>query len=200
MSVGRLVAGLLVALAVLATATVFVLGFWNPWELVVLRQHFANPWLGTWLVGVGGYLALWLLAPVRVEARQRWRISARVITGVVAVFGLVCWGLFSPLFAYEATELARSDDGERVVVDVTAGGMNERDLRIWEGSGLAAREVGSFGKPCASPQAEFAGPDVVVINQGHGDWQFHLDPETGEPLHVFGPRCSDGPMPATMGQ
>jgi hypothetical protein len=197
--VPRLLAGILVALVTLATATLYAFGVWNPWHYVVLMEHFNNPWIGTMIVCGGIYLSLWLLTPIRNEARQPWRIWARAFTAMIAVLGFVAWGLTSQLFAYEATEMANSADGQRTVVDVTAGSFNERSIRVWEGAGLLKREIASFGKPCGSVRAEFASPDVVVVNQGHGDWEFHLDPDTGQPLHVFGPRCSDGPTPATMG-
>jgi hypothetical protein len=194
----RWIAGALTAVVLLAVLAMFALGAWNPWRLVVLQEHFANPMAGAAAAGALAYLTLWLWLPIRNEARQRARIGARVGVAIVTLAGLLGWGLFAPWYTYDATEIARSDDGQRAVAHVTAGGLQERDLRIWEGSGLATREVGSLGRPCGGVRAEFVGRDVVVINQGFGDWEFRLDAETGEPRHVFGPRCSDAPMPATM--
>jgi hypothetical protein len=195
----RVGAGALTAAVTLAAAVMFALGAWNPWRLVVLLEYFANPMAGAAAVGAFSYLTLWLWLPIRNEARQRVRIGARVGVVIVTVAGLLGWGLFAPWYTYDATEIARSADGPRAVAHVTAGGLQERDLRIWEGTGLATREVGSLGRPCGGVRAEFAGRDVVMINQGFGDWEFLLDAETGEPRHVFGPRCSDGPRPATIG-
>jgi hypothetical protein len=195
----RWVAGSLVALAAVTALVLFALGFWNPWRLVVLRQHFANLWVGLAVAGVLSYVALWLLLPVRSEARQPRRITARVTVVVLGVTGLLGWGLFGQHFTYETTAMATSADGERTVVHVTHGGLRERELHVWQGTGLATREVGSLGQPCGGVRVEFADRDVIRINQGFGDWQFHLEPATGQPRHVFGPRCSDGPVPATMG-
>jgi hypothetical protein len=192
-----LLGGLAIALN-LVVAGLFAAGAWNPWQLVVLRENFANPWLGLAIVCAGVYVTLWLLTPIRNEARQPGRLWARAITVLIGVLGLLLWGLFAHTYAYDATEIAVSDDGERTVVDVTAGGLNERTLRVYEGVGLAAREVAQLGRPCGGVSAEFAGRDVVLVDQGHGPWEFHLDPASGQSLHEFGPRCSDGPVPATM--
>jgi hypothetical protein len=195
----RWVAGSVVALAAVTALVLFVLGFANPWRLVVLRQHFANPWMGLTVVGALSYLTLWLLLPVRSEARQPRRLVARVTVIVVGAVGLLGWGLFGQHFTYETNVMATSADGERTVVFVTHGGLRERELHVWAGTGLATREVGSLGRPCGGVRAEFADRDVIIINQGFGDWQFHLQPQTGQPRHVFGSRCPDGPVPATMG-
>jgi hypothetical protein len=194
----RRAAGVLVIAVTAATAAVFALGAWNPWQLVVLKQHFGNPWLGLLLLGVGIYAALWLLRPIRNEARQRGRLAARFAAAVLIVVGLVTTGLLHLLYRYDVVELAHSPDGRRTVALVTAGGHAEQRLLVYEGTGLATREVGSLGRPCARVEARFAGPDLVIVNQGFGDWEFPLDPANGEPRHRFGPRCSTGPIPATL--
>jgi small-conductance mechanosensitive channel len=194
----RRAVGIAMIVVVVALAVAFLLGMWNPWRLVLLQQRFANPWLGLAVVAAGSYVVLWLLLPVRNEARQRWRITVRVWVAVVAVVGLIVGGILSLLYRYESTELARSPDGERAVALVVTGGLQERDLRIWEGSGWWKREVASLGRPCSRVEAQFAGPDTVVVNQGYGDWVFDLDPRTGAPRQVLGPACPDGPQPATL--
>ena len=197
--VWRWVLGAVLALGGVVAAVLFVLGSWNPMGLVVLRQHFANPWFGLTVVGALAYLALWLLLPIRSEARQPRRLVVRVLAAVVGLSGLLVWAVSGPWYTYETTEAATSPDGERRIVDVIQGGLRERELHVWEGSGLLTREVGSLGRPCGSVRVEFIDSDTIAVNQGFGDWTFRLDPATGQPRHEFGPRCSDGPVPATMG-
>lgn len=194
----RLTLGLAVATATVVTAALFVAGYWNPWRLVVLLQWFANPWAGLAIVSAGAYLALWLLRPIRYEAGQRGAIAGRVALASTCVIGLILWGLLQALFRYEADELARSPDGERAVARVVFGGLNDVELRVWEGSGLLTREVGSLGRICHRGTAAFSGSDTVVVDQGYGDLHLPLDPETGAPLMVLAVRCPDPPIPATL--
>lgn len=195
----RLAAGITVIVLTVVATALFALGLWNPWRLVFLLQHFNNPWAGLLTLGVGSFLAVWLLAPVKAESRQPWRIRFRVLTAVVAVAGLVTTGLFHLWYRYEVTVLDRSDDGTRTVALVVVGGLAERELMVFDGAGLAAREVGSFGRPCNRVRAWFSEDrNVVIVEQGFGEWEFHLDPDTGVPRHRFGPRCSTGPVPATL--
>jgi hypothetical protein len=192
--------GLFVLVLTVVLAVAFALGAWNPWQLVILQARFANPWLGVGIVGAIGYLAVWLLSPVQNEAKQGRSIKIRVLLAVVSVIGLIVGSILSLLYRYEATELDRSPDGERAVALVVSGGQEERDLRIWDVSGLFIREVESLGRPCHRLEASFRDRDTVVVNQGFGDWIFELDPETGRSETVLGPRCPDGPIPATLGR
>jgi hypothetical protein len=192
--------GFLVLMLVVVLAVAFALGAWNPWQLVILQARFANPWLGLGIVAAVGYLSVWLLSPVRNEARQSGRIRVRVLLAVVAAVGLITGGILSLLYRYDATELARSADGQRAVALIVSGGQSERELRIWEGTGLLTREVGSLGRACQRVEAAFLDSDTIVVNQGFGEWTIDLDPETGRPEQVLGPRCPDGPIPATLGR
>jgi hypothetical protein len=194
----RRIAGVAVAAVVVTTAVLFVLGSWNPWRLVLLREYFNNPWLGLILVGVGAYLAMWLLAPVRSEAVQRWRIPARVTAAVAASIGLIIGGITHQFYYYEHAELARSDDGEVALARVTFGGRQTSELRLWEGSGLATREVATLGRACHGLRVRFVDRHLIEINQGFGDWLVELDPESGLPRQVLGPSCPDGPTPARL--
>lgn len=197
----RRIAGSVVGGALVVAAVLFALGAGNPLRLGVLERYFFDPTFGLLVIGVGGYLTLWLLAPIRNEARQGGRIRARVATVVVAVLGLGAWGIFGVFFNQEVTERARTDDGARSLMQVThANNPYRYELRIWSGSGLTVREAGSLGELCGGLQgARFVTNDLVELDTSFGTWQFALDPATGEPQQVFGPRCPDGPVPASMG-
>lgn len=199
-SLPRRVAGGVVAAAVIVAAGLFALGAGNPLRLAVLERYFFDPLFGTLLIGVAGYLALWLLAPIRNEAAQGRRILARVTTVVVAGVGLVTWGIFGVFFNQEITEVARSSDRSRTLVEVVQANDPHRwEVRVWSGTGLTAREAGSLGEACGGVQnARFVTNDRVELDTTYGTWQFDLDPATGAPKQVFGPRCPDGPVPARM--
>lgn len=194
----RIVAGVAVAVLAGGTAVGFALGAWNPWELVVLKLHFGNPWVGLGLVAVGGYLVTWLLIPTRDETRQGGRIALRFALATVAVAAFVVGGLLGPQFRYSANVVAESPDGDRVLAVVTIGGLEDRQLLVWEGRGLSAREVASLGRPCARVATRFVSRDVVAVDQGYGEHQIRLDPTTAQPDLVLAPRCPDPPVPATL--
>lgn len=190
--------GVVAAAGVTATALLFILGSVNPWGFVLLQQYFGNPWLGMVLVGVGGYLAVWLLAPVRNEAQQRWRIRVRVTLAVLITLGILIGGITWHFYRYEHTELARSEDGQRALAQVVYGGRQTSELRLWEGSGLATREVATLGRACHGLEVRFVTPNLVAGDHGFGEWEIELDPDTGQPRQVLGPQCPDGPVPATL--
>jgi hypothetical protein len=201
-SLPRRVAGIVLGVAVGATAVLYALGATNPLRLVVLERFFFDPLFGLLVVGVGSILTTWLLAPIRNEATQGRRITVRVTALVIAATGLIGWGVFGVFFNQEITEVARSSDGTRVLVEVARANDPYRwELRVWDGSGLTAREVGSLGEACGGVLgARFVTNDLVELETGYGDWRLALDPATGEPRQVLGPRCPDGPVPARMGQ
>lgn len=194
----RRLAGIVITVVVASVACLFVLGTWNPWRLVVLDRYFHDPLLGLVLVSAGSYLALWSLAPVRDETVRRWRIPARVTVAVTGLVGLLLWGILGSVFDLETTELARSRAGDRAVAAVT-GADGDTHLRVWTGSGLATRAVGDIGRVCGSVSVRFLDADLVELDTSYGTWQVALDPDSGEPLSELGPRCSDGPLPATLG-
>ncbi|MPZ27855.1 MAG: hypothetical protein GEV12_15955 [Micromonosporaceae bacterium] len=199
-SVPRRLAGWVVAAVTVAAAGLFALGIGNPLRLGVLERYFFDPLFGMLLVGLAGYLALWLLLPIRNEAAQGRRIVARVATLVLAGGGLVGWGIFGVFFNQEVTEVAQSSDGSRALVEVVhANNPFRYELRVWNGTGLTAREAGSLGEACGGVQAaRFVTEDRVELDTTYGTWQFDLDPATGAPQQVLGPRCPDGPVPARM--
>lgn len=187
-------------IAVVITAlllVLYVLGWWNPWNLVVLTHQFGNPMAGLFLVPVVAFIAFTLRWPVQNEARQRGRIAARVVAVALALAGLLGWGILGQFFQYETSELAVSPDGSRKVVEVTNAWDNRRNMRVWDGRGLTARETGVLGLRCGGTVV-FVTDDLIQHSTGYGDWQLALDPDTGEPQQVLGPRCPDGPRPATL--
>jgi hypothetical protein len=191
--------GLLVATAV--AAVLFVLGSWNPSQLVFLEYRFGNPMLGLLLVPLGALVGLWLGLPVRNETRQRGRIVGRVAAFVLALIGLIGWGVFGNHFTFTAEEVARSSDGGRALALVTDRDTPPRThVKVWTGSGLSTREVGDLGRVCGPVEARFLTDDLVELDTSYGRWQIDLDPATGGPRQVLGPRCPDGPVPATLGR
>jgi hypothetical protein len=192
--------GAVLLLATAVAAVLFVLGAWNPWRLVFLEYRFGNPMLGLLVVPIGALVGSWLALPVRDEARQRGRLGFRVTAFVLAVVGVMGWGVFGDHFTFEVQEVTRSPGGDRAVVIVT-----DRDnppnsyVRVWAGSGLATREVGDLGRVCGRTSAGFVTDDRITLDTSYGTWEFALDPVTGAPRQVLGPRCPDGPIPATLG-
>jgi hypothetical protein len=199
LSLARRVIGVSLLVVAAVAAVLFVLGSWNPWHLVFLEYRFGNTMLGLLVVPVAALVGLFLL-PLRSETRPRGRVAGRVTAFVFSLVGLFAWGLFGTHFTYDVEEVASSDDGERRLAMVS-----DRDtppnshLKVWTGSGLAAREVGDVGQTCGPVQVRFITDDQIELDTSYGTWRIDLDPATGEPRQVLGPRCSDGPIPATLG-
>jgi hypothetical protein len=199
--VARRVIGVGLLLVTAVAAVLFVLGSWNPSQLVFLEYRFGNPMLGLLLVPLGALVGLWLGLPVRNEARQRGRITGRVVAFVFVLIGLFGWGVFGDHFAFTAEEVARSGNGDRALAVVTDQDTPPNShVKVWTGSGLLTREVGDLGKACGPVQVRFLTDDLVELDTSYGTWQIELDPATGEPRQVLGPRCPDGPVPATLGR
>jgi hypothetical protein len=200
LALARRVVGMVLLAATAVAAVLFVVAIWNPARLVFLEYQFGNPLWGGLIVPVGALIGLWLGLPVRNEARQRWRIAARWTALALSIIGLISWGLFGRSLAMDVEEVARSSDGERTLVIASTRDTVPRSyLRVWVGSGLTAREVGEIGHICGQATVRFITDDQVELQTSYGDWVIDLDPATGEPRQVLGPRCSDGPIPATLG-
>lgn len=195
--VARRVVGTVLLAVTGVAAVLFVLGTWNPWRFVVLEYRFGNPAVGALVVPAGALVGLWLALPIRNEARQRGRIAGRVVAGALTLVGLFVWGVLGDHLAFDTEELARSGDGSRAVALVRDQDDN-RYVRIWSGSGLTAREVGDLGKACGQVSARFVTDDRIELETSYGTWSFDLDPATGTPRQRLGPRCPDGPVPATL--
>lgn len=195
--VARRVAGIVLLVLSGAGLVLFVLGLWNPWQYVVLLQYFSSPALGLLVVAGLACLGGWLAYPLRDESAQRGRSRFRVFTALGAVAGLLCWGVTGTLFTPSFTVVNQSPDGDRTIAIVDRGRDN-RQMHVWSGVGVFARDVGSIGRACGEVTVQFLSRDRVVIGTQYGDWEIDLDPATGAPLQVLGARCADGPEPATL--
>lgn len=200
LAVARRVIGTALLVAAAVAAVLFVLGAWNPWQLVVLEYRFGNPALGLLVVPLAALLGCWLAMPIRSETRPHGRIAVRVIAFVLSVVGLFAYGLFGEHFRFDVDEVARTDDGQRRVALVSDRATPpERHLKIWEGAGLATREIGDIGQLCGAVRVRFLTDDQVELDTSYGTWVIDLDPATGQPRQMLAPRCSDPPVPATLG-
>jgi len=188
-STPRRVTGVVLLVLTVATAVAFAAGAWNPWHLVALAQYFSNWPLGLLVVAILALGTSWVLLPVRHEVAQGPRIVLRIVAGLVAFASLLCWGITGSTFGGSRTVLARSADGQRAVALVEHG-PDDRQLRVWVGNGLGAREVGVLGPACGEVTVRFTSRDSVAIATNYGDFQLRLDPATGEPLDVIGSTCA----------
>lgn len=196
----RRVIGALLLVAAAGAAVLFVLGSWNPWRLVFLEYRFGNPALGLLVVPIAALVGFWLAMPIRSETRPQGRIAVRVIAFVLSVVGLFAYGLFGEHFRFDTEQVARSEDGQwRVALVSDRATPPERYLRIWQGTGLGTREVGDLGQPCGAVRVRFLTNDQLELDTSYGTWVISLDPATGEPQQMLAPRCSDPPIPATLG-
>jgi hypothetical protein len=187
----RWISALVVAVLGALALAVTVLGTWNPWSLVVLHRLAADPARDLFVTLALAAVAFWLGAPVTSEANQNRRLSLRIwLIGLAALVGLGAlgsWGL--AIFRYEPQVIARSADGRHEVALVTV--LHGREVHAFAGTGIGARDQGSFGRPCGGTvTARFTGPDEVLLSTDYGDLHLHLDPATGRPVGHLGPTCS----------
>jgi len=184
----RRIAGAVVASLAAAALVVFVLGAWNPWDLVVLLRYFGNPLAGAvWVFGLS-LAGVWLLTPVLNEATQGRRLWARFLLGASLLLSLAVWGVAGSAFGGDYQVIAQSPDGSRRLVVRTAG--EDHELRIWSGTGLAARDRGHLGLACGNVVGAFTGNDRVHVASVYGEFDLRLDPATGKPENTMGPTCS----------
>lgn len=181
--------GAIVAIMAVAAAVLWGLGAVNPWRLVVLTTYFGQPGVGLLVVGVLAVLSARLLVPVVSEARHQWRARVQVSGVIMAVVGLLLWGLMGSLFTPDRTVLARSPQDDRAVVLVVRGSADQ-ELRIWAGKGFDERDMGRLGPACGQVTARFLERDLVEIESSYGTFQLHLDPTTGAPREDIGEHCS----------
>jgi hypothetical protein len=174
--VRRVIGWVCLVLAVLLLV-LFVLGTWNPADLVVLWRYGRNPLLGAVLVFALAFVASWLVAPVTNEAAQKGRGRARITLGILLVFSLIAYGLFGNQFIPDYRIVATSADFQR--------------LHVWSGSGLGRKYAGDLGHSCGPTVVRFTGRDVITISTAYADKEINLDPGTGRPLSDLGPSCSE---------
>jgi hypothetical protein len=184
----RRVLGWLAAVAGAVVLVSFTAGTANPWDNVALRLYFGNPFLGAVLACGLLVATFWLLWPVRSEASQGGRVVLRWTSIVVLVISLIAYGLYHAMFAVSTKVVAEAPGGGRAVALVTSG--DERELRVWEGHGLARRDVGSLGSPCGQVQVRFADRNTVHVDTVYLQRDLQLNPGTGRPLTHLGPTCT----------
>ncbi|HIW62367.1 MAG TPA: hypothetical protein H9881_07925 [Candidatus Stackebrandtia excrementipullorum] len=170
--------------AMVLTAIVFGLGAWNPWNNVVLLSYFADPFRGVIAIAVLGYVALWLLLPVRNEAVDRRRLSGRLALIVVAMIGLAGYGLYGThYYDYESREIVRTADGSRAVAMVKRWDYVDPRYHVFTASGVATSDVADIGPVCgAGDEIAFRDNQTIEISNAYGDFVIPLDPGTGQPL------------------
>jgi hypothetical protein len=187
--VRQILGWLVLVVAVLALAGV-VAGLWNPGRYVVLERYFSDTLLGAVVVLVLFVLWSWLLLPVRAEAQQNSRIVLRSVLIVPLVLSLIAFGLFHPRLVHTYRVVTQSPSGQLTVALRTSDGGEERELRVWRGHGLTARDTGSLGRPCGPFTATFRGEGSVHVSTVYGDFDLAIDPATGRPVTSIGPTCS----------
>jgi hypothetical protein len=185
----RQVIGWVAAVAAAAVLVAFVLGAWNPWGLTVLWRY-----AGNWLQGAVFFfaallIALWLLAPVRDEARHTGRARWRIAVAVLLVFSLIAYGMFGAWLKPGYQIRAHSPDGERTIVMYGPDSDFQR-LHVWAGTGLGQRDVGDLGKPCGPTKVWMDDRNTVHVTTSYLTRSLRLDPETGKPLDRLGPTCT----------
>jgi hypothetical protein len=185
--VARRVAGWVAAALAVILLVLFVLGTWNPAELVVLWRFAGNPFIGAMIVFALAVLASWLLAPIGSEARQIKRTRLRIVLALCFLVSVLGYLLAGPRFAVEYTVMAQS--GSRAVVLYNPGTDFQR-LHVWTGSGLGRRYAGDLGKPCGQTQVTLVGRDTVKVVTSYLEVELRLDPATGKPLDQLGPTCT----------
>jgi hypothetical protein len=186
-SARRTVGWVAAALAVVMFV-VFVLGMWNPADLVVLWRFAGNPFIGAMIVIVLALVAAWLLAPIGSEARQIKRARLRVGLALALVASLLGYLVAGPRFAVKYDVLAES--GSRAIVLYNPGTDFQR-LHVWTGSGLGRKHVGDLGKPCGFTIVTMTDPDTLRVKTSYLERQLRLDPATGRPLDRLGPTCTE---------
>lgn len=184
----RRVIGWLLLVGAVLLLVLFVLGTWNPGDLVVLWRFGRNPLLGAVLVFAAAFAASWLIAPTLNEAAQPWRTRARVILGLLLLFSLIGYGLFGNQFIPDYRIVATSADGQRAIVMYDPD-TNLQRLHVWAGTGLGRKYAGELGYPCGPTTVTFDG-DYVMVSSSYADKRIHLDPGTGRPESTLGPSCS----------
>src|SRR5215472_5733453 len=85
----RVIAILALVLAVLALAAT-VIGTWNPWSSVVLRDRAGDPVLGAFVVLLLLLIAYWFGLRVVSEADQHGRLMRRMGLIALTVFAGIC--------------------------------------------------------------------------------------------------------------
>jgi hypothetical protein len=183
----RRLIGWIAAVLAVVMLVLFVMGTWNPTDLIVLWRFAGNPLLGAIIVFTLAILASWLLAPIGNEVRQVSRTRWRVAFGLGLLVSVLGYGLFGPRFAIDY-EVKASNDTRAVVL--YNPGTDFQRLHVWTGSGLGRRYAGDLGKPCGPTTVTLIGSNEVHVVTSYIDKRLRLDPATGKPLDRLGPTCT----------
>ncbi len=179
-------------LLILAAITGYTLGQVFS-DRVFFRHYFGNPVLGVVVISVLLLVGLFVLLPVRSEAAQHNRVVARIVLIVLLAFSLIVLGFVSVLsvFAYSPTIVGHSPDGRWQVARVNRGDSDRQELHLIRGSGFGAIDVANLGSPCGpTVVVTFQSTDTLLVDTNYGQFTLHIDPVTGKPGNVIGPRCS----------
>jgi hypothetical protein len=182
-----IVAAVLAPLVLIAS----VLGVWNPWSLVLLRERLGDPVVDAFVVMLLVTLAHWLGLRVVSEAQQHSRLMARgwliALTVFVGIAALTTWGL--AVFRYDPSVMATSSDGQRSVALVQV--FQAHELHSITGIGANRRDRGSFGEPCGGRlEVHFLAPDRIEVVTDYGNHELRTDPATGKPTVGLPSTCS----------
>jgi hypothetical protein len=189
-TVRRIVGWVCLVVAVLLLV-LFVMGTWNPGDLVILWRYGRNPMVGAVLVFAFAFAASWLVTPVTNEAAQPWRGRARITLGLLLVASLIAYGLFGNRFVPDYRIMATSPDGQRTIVMYDPDITDYQRLHVWAGTGLGRKHVGDLGYSCGPTTVRFTGSDTITVSTAYANKTIHLDPATGRPEQGLGPSCSD---------
>jgi len=84
------------------------------------------------------------------------------------------------------------EEGDRAVV-LVEWSVDERELHIWGGEGLAEKDLGRIGRACGEGiTARFLDRTEVEIETVYGTFRVRLDPASGAPAETLGEQCSGG--------
>jgi hypothetical protein len=187
----RRIIGLLALVLAPVALALAILGTWNPWSSVVLRDRAGDPVVGAFVVVFLLLVAHWLGRPVTSEADQHGRLVLRmwliVLTAFAGICALTSWGL--EIFRYQPSVVATSSDGQRSVALVQV--FQASQLHSFTGTGLGRRDRGSFGEPCGGRlTVHFVAPDDIQVVTDYGTFQLTTDPVTGVPVKGLPRTCS----------
>jgi hypothetical protein len=185
-TVRRIIGWVAAVLAVVALV-LFVLGTWNPADLIVFWRFAGNPLLGAIIVFALALIASWLIAPIGNEVQQVSRTRWRIVFALALFASLMAYGLFGSRFATDYQVVAES--GSRAIVLYNPGTDYQR-LHVWTGSGLGRKYAGDLGKPCGFTTVTMISSDEIQVKTSYIEVRLRLDPATGRPLDRLGPTCS----------
>jgi hypothetical protein len=186
---GRVIPRIAVGVVVLVVVAGSLV-FWNPWHLVVVERILFIPAVAVTVTIVFGLAVAALPGHSSTDRRVLAAVS-------VPVLSLQMWAMAPGWPSDGPREMARSPDGERVVM-LHRTALGGQCLSVWAGHGPGARVAGSFGDPGDEPVVTFERRDLVVAwVLDDSSWsaprretfELRLDPVTGRPLDALRTPC-----------